>query len=100
MNLVDSSSWLEYFADTPNAEFFAPALEDTANLLVPTISLLEVFKKVHQQRGESAALEVVALMHQGKIVDLTSSLALSAAKLGLDLKLPLADSIVLATAKS
>jgi predicted nucleic acid-binding protein len=100
MNLVDSSGWLEYFADAPNAESFAPAIEDISNLIVPTISLSEVFKKVYQQRGENAALEAIALMHQGRVIDLTASLALSAAKLGVEINLPLADSIILATAKS
>lgn len=100
MNVVDSSGWLEYFADAPNADYFASAIEDIPNLLVPTISILEVFKKVHRHRGEGAALEAVALMHQGRVVDLTSALALTAAKLGMELNLPLADSIMLATAKS
>lgn len=100
MNVVDSSGWLEYFADAPNADFFAPPIEDIPNLLVPTISILEVFKKVLQQRGEGEALETVALMHQGMVVDLTAPLALSAAKLGLELNLPLADSIILATARA
>jgi toxin FitB len=99
MNLVDSCGWLEYFADGPNADFFAPAIEDVGNLIVPTICLFEVFKRVIQQRGEDAALQAVALMHQGSIVDLTATLALSAAKLGAELKLPLADSIILATAR-
>ena len=100
MNLVDSSGWLEYFANGPNAEFFAPAIEDTAKLVVPTICLLEVFKRVLQQRDESDALRAVAQMQQGQVVDLDPSLALSAAKLGHDLKLPLADSVILATARA
>jgi len=57
MNVVDSSGWLEYFADGANADFFAPAVEDLEKLLVPSISLLEVFKRVFQQRGESQALQ-------------------------------------------
>ncbi|MFB3920281.1 MAG: type II toxin-antitoxin system VapC family toxin [Terriglobia bacterium] len=100
MNLVDSSAWLEYFANGPNAGFFAPGVEETGNLLVPTICLFEVFKRVLQQRGEGPALRVVAQMQQGKVVDLDSKLALSAAKIGLDLKLPLADSVILATARA
>jgi predicted nucleic acid-binding protein len=100
MNLVDSSGWLEYFANGPNAEFFAPPIEETAKLVVPTICLLEVFKRVLQQRSESEALRAVAQMQQGEVVELDSSLALSAAKLGHDLKLPLADSVILATARA
>jgi predicted nucleic acid-binding protein len=100
MNLVDSSGWLEYFANGPNAEFFAPPIEETARLVVPTICLLEVFKRVLQQRSESEALRAVAQMQQCEVVELDSSLALSAAKLGHDLKLPLADSVILATARA
>ncbi len=98
MNLVDSCGWLEYFADAPRADFYAPAIEDVQNLVVPTICILEVFKRVLQQRNEDAALQAVALMHQGLVVDLTSSIALDAAKIGSQLKLPLADSVILATA--
>ena len=98
MNVVDSSAWLEYFANGPNAGFFASAIEATDELIVPTITVLEVFKRVHQQRGEGPALQAVALMQQGTVVDLTSALALAAGRLGLDHKLPLADSVVYATA--
>ena len=99
MNVVDSSGWLEYFADGPNADFFAPAIERPTSLLVPSISLLEVFKRVLQQRDESAALQAAALMHQGRVVDLDGAIALTAARLGADLVLPLADSVILATAR-
>jgi predicted nucleic acid-binding protein len=99
MNLVDSSGWLEYFSDGQNADFFAPVIEDTENLIVSTINLYEVFKRVLQQRGESEALQAVALMHQARIVGFTASLSLEAAKLSIDFKLPMADSILLATAQ-
>ena len=99
MNLVDSSGWLEYFADAPNADFFAPAIEDVPNLLVPTICILEVFRRVLQQRDEMAALQVAAIMQQGHVVDMDSAVALYAARVGVDLKLPLADSVILATAR-
>ena len=99
MNVVDSSGWLEYLADGPNAEFFAPPIEDTRSLIVPAISVLEVFKRVLQQRTENEALRAVALMRQGKVVDLDADLALSAAKLGREHGLPLADSVILATAR-
>ena len=100
MNVVDSSGWLDYFADGPNAEFFAPAVEDTAALVVPVISLCEVFKRVHQQLGEARALEAVAIMMQGMVVDLDASLALNAARISLERKLPMADSLLLATAQA
>ena len=99
MNVVDSSGWLEYFADGPNAAFFAPAIEATRELLVPTLSLYEVFKRVLQQRDEGQALQAVALMQQGQIVDLTAAIALSAAKASIEHRLPTADSIMLITAQ-
>lgn len=98
MNVVDSSAWLEYFADGPNASTFADAILDTPNLLVPSIVLLEVFKCVARQRGEEAALQIIAHMQEGEVIDLNDVLALTAAKIGLKHKLPLADSVVLATA--
>ena len=100
MNLVDSCGWLEYFADGKNAEFFAPAVEDTENILVPTICLLEVFKRILQQRNEDAALQAVALMQQGHVIDLDRLIALKAAQIGFELNLPLADSVILATAQA
>ena len=100
MNVVDSSGWLEYFADGPNAAFFAPAIEATRELLVPTLSLYEVFKRVLQQRGEGQALQAVALMQQGQIVDLTAAIALTAAKASIERRLPMADSIMLITAQT
>jgi len=99
VNVVDSSGWLEYFADAKNADFFAKAIAATSRLIVPTISLLEVFKRVLQQRGENAALQAVAHMRQGRVVDLDAQTALLAAKLGLEHKLPLADSLIFATAR-
>ncbi len=99
MNVVDSSAWLEYFANGGNARFFANAIEETAKLIVPTICLFEVFKKVLQQRNEGAALQAIALMRQGRVADLDERLALAAAELSLRERLPAADSIVLATAR-
>ena len=99
MNVVDSSAWLEYFADGPNAGFFAPAIEATEELIVPSIVLLAVFKRLLQQRSENEALQASAVMRQGMIVDLDGALALSAAKVGVTNKLPLADSIIFASAR-
>ena len=100
MNLVDSCGWLEFLADGPNAGYFVRPLSDTEKLLVPTICLLEVFKRTLQQRGEEAALDVAALMQQGTVVDLDAAIALDAADLGLEKKLSLADSVILATARA
>ena len=99
MNVVDSSAWLEYFADGPNAAVFAEPLCDIAALVVPSMTIYEVFKVVYRQRGEDAALQAVALMQQGTVVELTASLAMIAAKTSLDTGLPMADSIILATAR-
>lgn len=99
MNIVDSSGWLEYFAEGRNASFFQEAIEDTEQLIVATLSLYEVFKRVLQQRDESQALRAVGFMQLGRVVDLTSTLALHAAKLSAELQTPMADSIMLATAR-
>ena len=94
LNVVDSSGWLEYFADTERAEFFAPAIEDIANLIVPTICIYEVFKKVFRERGENDAIQIASMMQAGKAVDLDGSLAIEAGRL----PLPLADNIIYTTA--
>ena len=100
MNVVDSSAWLEYLADGPNAEYFSAPLEDAGNLVVPTICIYEVFKAVLRQRGEDAALQTVALMKQGFTINLTDDLALQAAKISLEYQIPMADSIILATTRA
>ncbi|MFN8177214.1 MAG: type II toxin-antitoxin system VapC family toxin [bacterium] len=100
MNVVDSSGWLEYFANGKNAGFFARAVEGPSQLIVPTLSLFEVFKRILQQRGEAPALQAAALMHQGTVVDLDAALALAAARLSVMERLPLADSVILATARA
>ncbi len=100
MNLVDSSGWLEYFADGENAEFFAPAIEAVDELLVSTINLYEVFKRVLQQRGEGAALQAIAAMQAGQVVAVDGTLAIEAARISAEMKLPMADSLILATARA
>jgi predicted nucleic acid-binding protein len=99
MNVVDSSGWLEYFADGPNADFFAPAIEATSELVVPAISVYEVFKRVLQQRSESEALQAIAVMMRGRGVELDAQLALAAARVSTQYRIPMADSIILATAR-
>jgi len=100
MNVVDSCGWLEYFANADNALFFADAIEDIEHLIVPSICLYEVFKRVLQQREENEAIRAVAMMRQGEVIDLDASLAMHAAQLGLQYRLPMADSIILATAQA
>ena len=100
MNIVDSSGWLEFFADGPNAGFFAPPLQKPAELLVPTVSIYEVFKRILQQKEETQALRAVAAMHQVSVLPLDEAQALRAARLSLGLRLPMADSIMLASARA
>jgi len=101
MNVVDSCGWLEYFAGGPNAKFFAPTLESAHDtLIVPTLCLYEVFKNVLSQFGREQAIEKIAVMHQGIVVPLDDTLALDAALLSYELGLPMADSVIFATARS
>jgi len=100
MNVVDSSGWLEYFVDGPNAYFFEPPILDLKNLVVPVLSLFEVFKRIIQQKDEGVALQAIAVMQQGNVTNLDTALALDAARLSVELKIPMADSIMLATSRS
>jgi predicted nucleic acid-binding protein len=99
VNVVDSSAWLEFFAGGPNAGRFATPITASESLFVPTLSIYEVFKKILQQRGDDDALQAVAIMEQGRVVDLDRSIALAAARISVDHALPLADSVMLATAR-
>ncbi|MBD0318776.1 MAG: type II toxin-antitoxin system VapC family toxin [Gemmatimonadetes bacterium] len=100
MNVVDSSGWIEYLVNSPNAEFFKPAIEDAERLVVPTISVAEVFRWVFREAGKTDALQVTALMQEGHVVGLDVPLAMRAASMGFTLKLPLADSVIFATARA
>lgn len=100
MNLVDTSGWIEYFFGGPNARFFSVPVEATSDLIVPVICLFEVFKKVNLAADEARALQAVAHMNQGTVVDLTESIALSAALLSIRHKLPMVDSTILAIART
>jgi len=99
MNIVDSSGWLAYFADEPNAKHFLIPLNDTASLVVPTVTIYEVFKVVLRESSENEALQAAVAMRKGTVVDLTASLAIASSKLSLEHNIPMADSIILATAK-
>ena len=100
MNVVDSSGWLEYFAKGKNAKFFIPPVQDLENLLVPTICIYEVFKRLVQDAGEEGALQAVGVMSCGSIIELDRKIALDAAQISLERKLAMADSIILATARA
>ena len=100
MNVVDSSAWLEYFGDGPNASEFAAAIEAPEGLVVPTLTVFEVFKRTCQIADEASGLAAIAVMLQGEVADLNSALSLDAARISLDTGLAMADSIILATARS
>ena len=100
MNVVDSSGWLEYFADSTNAIIFAPVVQATDTLVVPTVCIYEVFKRLLAQRGEEDALQAIGIMSLGIVADLTREIAVNAATISSQLKIAMADSIVLATAQA
>ena len=99
MNLVDSSGWLEYFTDGKNSEYFAPVIENTSELIVSVINLYEEYKKILSEKNNNAAIQAIALMQQPNVIDVTESVSILAAGLSIDLKIPMADSIIYATAK-
>jgi predicted nucleic acid-binding protein len=99
MNIVDSSGWLAYFADEPNAKHFLVPLSDSALLIVPTVTIYEVFKVILRESSENEALQAVVAMQKGRVIDLSASLAVAASRLSLEHQLPMADSIILATAQ-
>jgi toxin FitB len=99
MNIVDSSGWLAYFADEPNAKHFLAPLSDSTLLVVPTVTIYEVFKVILRESSENQALQAVVAMQKGTVVDLNASLAIAASRLSLEYDLPMADSIILATAQ-
>lgn len=98
--VIDSSGWLEYFADGPNAGDFAAAIESADPLVVPTLALFEVYKRLHLQRGEEVALQAVNAMQGGLVAGLDAATAIAAARASLEHRLPLADSVMLATAQA
>ncbi len=100
MNLVDTSGWIEYFFDGPNGSFFTPPIEAVEELVVPTICLFEAFKKISVAADESRALRAIAQMKQGRVIDLTADIALRASLLSIQHRLPMADSVIYATAKA
>ena len=99
MNIVDSSGWLAYFADEPNAKYFIPALQEASTLIVPTVIVYEVFKVILRESNENNALQAFVAMQRGTITGLTPQLAIDASKMSLEHHLPMADSVILATAR-
>ncbi|OGF64130.1 MAG: twitching motility protein PilT [Candidatus Fischerbacteria bacterium RBG_13_37_8] len=101
MNIIDSSGWLEYFADGPHAPFFADAItkSNPDDIIVPTIIIYEVFKKILDEKNEDIALQVIAQLKRFHVVPFDEDIALAAAKISESYKIPMADSIIYATAK-
>lgn len=99
MNIVDSSGWLSYFADEPSSKHFQLPLQDVESLVVPSVTIYEVSKVVLRESGENEALQAVAAMQQGSVVELTARLAIAASRISMQYRLPMADSIILATAR-
>ena len=99
MNVVDTSGWLEYFSGGPNAEKFFIPLQDSSSLIVPVITIYEVFKIVLRESSENEALQAIAAMENGRVVELTTSMAMTASKLSIQYSLPMADSLILSTAQ-
>ena len=97
MNIADSSCWLEYLMGTEIGATVAPVIENPAELIVPTITLYEVYKKLLAEKSEEYALNVISYMQTGKVIELNSGLSLSAAQISRKHKLPMADSIIYAT---
>lgn len=100
MNIVDSSGWLEYFSGGPNSDKFEVPLKDASSLIVPVITIFEVFKVVLRETGENEALQAIASMQKGSVIDLNTSIALNASRISLKYSLPMADSIIFSTAQS
>ena len=93
--MLDSSCWLEFFADSPRADLFAAAIENVDQLVVPVLTIYEVVKKLAREAGDEVASAALSLMQRGQVVPIDLSLALDAAVNGL----PIADSLVYATAR-
>ena len=99
MNVVDSSGWVEYFTNGKNSRIFAPPIQDAENLLVPSICIYEVFKRLKLDLGEESALQAIGVMSYGRVVELDRKIAMDAAQVSLQFKLAMADSIILATSR-
>ncbi len=99
INMVDSSAWLEYFANSKNAKYYASAIENTKLLIVSPINIYEVYKKILIERDEQSALQAIGIMQEAKVIEINSTLVIDAAKFSYKYKLPMADSLIYTTAK-
>ncbi len=99
LQVVDSSGWIEVLTNGPQAERFLEVFDDEKSLIVPSITIFEVFKWILREHSEAQAIQAIAVMQRGKIVDLDASIAIAAAQISHALHLPMADSIILTTAR-
>ena len=99
MIVVDSCGWVERFAGSSYGELYGPALQDPEAIVVPAVCLTEVFRTLAREAGEPAALAAAGVMRQATVVALDGELAIEAGRVGLQHGLPLADSIIYATAQ-
>ncbi|GMU97477.1 MAG: hypothetical protein AMXMBFR51_02160 [Ignavibacteriota bacterium] len=100
MNLLDSSAWMEYFADGKNAKHFEPIIQDLKNLVESVINVSEVYKKISQHRDENSAIQAIAVMQQAEVLEITSQIAIEGSKISIQNKIPMADSLIIASARS
>lgn len=98
MNIVDSCGWLEYFANGPNADFFAPIIENEKKLLVPHVVVYEVTRRLAHLRGESAARLAMDFLGKGRLVGLDAMGLCNAALAAQQHKLAMADAMIWQTA--
>jgi len=97
--VVDSSGWIEVFTDGPRADVFLEVLEVEERLVVPSITIFEVFKWILREHSEADAIQASAVMQRGLVVQLDPTTAVAAAQLSHVLRLPMADSVILTTAR-
>lgn len=100
--VVDSSGWIQYFGNGPKAGSFAPYLENSEHLLLPTIVVYEVYKKLLHAGENSLAEQFLsqAFSFNAREIFIDSPVAAIAAKISLELKLAMADALIYACAKT
>jgi predicted nucleic acid-binding protein len=97
MNVMDSSCWLEFIEDSSIGGEVAPIIADIEHLLVPTVVLYEVFRKLSAMKGTVYADRFIQGMLCARVVPLDASLSISAANISRQHQLAMADSIIYAT---
>jgi toxin FitB len=99
MNLVDSSGWLEFFSNGKQAHLFTPIIQNSEELIVSVINKYEVYKKLCLEFNTKQAANSMGAMYLGRLVEVTEEIALTASELSIEFHIPMADSLLLATAR-